>query len=111
MPVSNDLCWFLKHVDAYDADVDDIMEGVFDNFHEIALPDVVVRPAPFKRLCVSVPADDTIRTEWSSEMAVEVYPNLPQGDRQERHEHLKALDLDAFKKESLSCHLPPKIHV
>jgi hypothetical protein len=111
MPVPNDHHWFLKHVDTYDADVDEIMGSVFDSFHEITLPDLVVRPAPFKHLCVSVPADDIIRTEWSSELAVEVYANLPKGDRHERHEYLKAIDLDAFKKESPSCHLPPNIHV
>jgi hypothetical protein len=102
----------MKHVDAYDADVDDhVMGQVFIDF-EFTLPDIVVRPESYKRLCVSVPSDGIIYTEWSSAMAVEIYPNLPNGDRHERHQYLQALDIDAFRKEESSwCHPPPKIHV
>ena len=110
-----DTSWFLKYVDSYDANVDEILGDLIDDIEMLNLPDIVVRPRHLKRLRVSVPTDPTFSAEWLSDIATKVYPNLPigcqNGSQKCRLDYLKQIDFEAFVNTPYPRPKPPQVDV
>lgn len=69
-------------------------------------------PVRYQSLRVEVGGDYV--TEWTSAQAVQIYPDMPTGDREDRHEYLRYLDETAYVNSFLTTNRPfqtPLIHM
>ena len=78
---------------------------------ESVLPDVVYRPGKYQCLTVDVDRKEA-DPEFDTDTIREVYTEMKTGgDRFERLEILKGVDLEAFLLCEEECHIPPSIRV